>query len=62
MEIQDVDHRTLPLRVQDPGTATLVLIVRDIDADARAPHEGNVAIVTPGGKAGHASPTAHARC
>src|SRR5262245_10827346 len=24
MEIQDVDHRTVPLRIQDPGTATLV--------------------------------------
>src|SRR5262245_2725525 len=29
MEIQDVDHRTLPLRIQDPGTATLVFVVRD---------------------------------
>src|SRR5678816_4261058 len=25
MEIQDVAHNTLPLRIQDPGTATLVL-------------------------------------
>ena len=32
MEIQDVAHRTLDLRVQDPGGTTLVLTVRDIDA------------------------------
>ena len=30
MEIQDVDHKTIPLRIQDPGNATLVLMVRDI--------------------------------
>jgi len=32
MEIQDVDHKTIPLRIQDPGAATLVLMVRDVDA------------------------------
>src|SRR5689334_14531108 len=32
MEIQDVAHHTLDLRVQDPGCTTLVLAVRDIDA------------------------------
>jgi catechol 2,3-dioxygenase-like lactoylglutathione lyase family enzyme len=51
MEIQDVDHRSLPLRVQDPGTATLVLIVRDVDAMLARITKSNVAIVTPGGKA-----------
>src|SRR5262245_38791103 len=32
MEIQNVDHTTIPMRSQDPGTATLVLVVRDLDA------------------------------
>ncbi len=51
MEIQDVDHRTLPMRVQDPGVATLVLFVRDIDATLTRLTQAKVAIVTPGGKA-----------
>jgi len=50
MEIQDVDHRTLPLRVQDPGVATLVLMVRDLDAMLARLAPAHVAIVTPGGK------------
>jgi glyoxalase/bleomycin resistance protein/dioxygenase superfamily protein len=32
MEIQQVDHCTTPLRVQDAGAATVVFVVRDIDA------------------------------
>ena len=40
MEIQDVVHNTLPLRIQDPGTATLVLVVRGYGRHARAPHAG----------------------
>ena len=32
MEIQNVDHQRIPMRSQDPGTATLVLMVRDLDA------------------------------
>ena len=50
MEIQDVDHRTLPLRVQDPGAATLVLMVRDLDAMLARLAQAHVAVVTPGGK------------
>jgi catechol 2,3-dioxygenase-like lactoylglutathione lyase family enzyme len=50
MEIQDVDHRTLPLRVQDPGTATQLLMVRDIDATLARLAQANVSVVTPGGK------------
>jgi catechol 2,3-dioxygenase-like lactoylglutathione lyase family enzyme len=50
MEIQDVDHKTITLRIQDPGTATPVLIVRDVDvALARAIQAGAV-VITPGGK------------
>jgi len=51
MEIQDVDHRTLPLRIQDPGTATLVLFVRDVDAMTTWLAQNRVTIATPGGKA-----------
>ena len=47
MEIQDVEHRSLPLRVQDPGTATLVLMVRDLDATLARLAKANVRIVTP---------------
>jgi catechol 2,3-dioxygenase-like lactoylglutathione lyase family enzyme len=49
MEIQDVEHRTVPLRIQDPGTATLVLVVRDIDATLARARQANVSIVTSGG-------------
>lgn len=50
MEIQDVDHKTIPLRIQDPGTATLVLVVRDIDAMLTLLKQKGIPIVTPGGK------------
>src|SRR5262249_48617249 len=32
MEIQNVEHKTIPLRFQDPGSVTLALAVRDLDA------------------------------
>jgi catechol 2,3-dioxygenase-like lactoylglutathione lyase family enzyme len=50
MEIQDVEHRTVPLRIQDPGTATLVLVVRDLDAALTRVTQAHVPIVTPGKK------------
>ncbi len=50
MEIQDIVHSTIPLRVQDPGAATLVLVVRDIDAALARATQAKAAIVTPGGK------------
>jgi catechol 2,3-dioxygenase-like lactoylglutathione lyase family enzyme len=50
MEIQDVDHRTVPLRIQDPGTATLVLIVRDLDATLTRVLQAGAPIVTAGAK------------
>jgi catechol 2,3-dioxygenase-like lactoylglutathione lyase family enzyme len=50
MEIQDVPHQTIPLRIQDPGTATLVLIVRDLDAMLSRVTKANATIATPGGK------------
>jgi hypothetical protein len=49
MEIQDVDHRTIPLRVQDPGNATLVLIVRDLDAALARARTAGASLVTSGG-------------
>jgi len=50
MEIQNVDHKTIPLRVQDPGTATIVFVVRDIDAMLAHLKQEKVAIATPGGQ------------
>jgi catechol 2,3-dioxygenase-like lactoylglutathione lyase family enzyme len=50
MDVQDVPHQTLDLRVQDTGTATLVLVVRDIDAMLARLTRANVAIVTRGAK------------
>jgi predicted enzyme related to lactoylglutathione lyase len=49
MEIQDVDHTTIPMRSQDPGTATLVFAVRDLDAALARATMAHAAVVTPGG-------------
>src|SRR5262245_49613755 len=50
MEVQNVPHQSVQLRIQDPGNATLVLIVRDIDATLAAAKQANARIATPGGK------------
>lgn len=50
MEIQDVPHATIPLRLQDPGAATLVFIVRDLDAALLRLVQAGAPIVSPGGK------------
>ena len=50
MEIQNVAFKTIPLRIQDPGAATLVLAVRDLDAALARVKQANVPIATPGGK------------
>ena len=50
MEIQQVPHQTIPLRIQDPGTATIVFIVRDVDAALARATQAKAAIATPGGK------------
>jgi catechol 2,3-dioxygenase-like lactoylglutathione lyase family enzyme len=50
MEVQNVDHQTVQLRPQDPGTATIVLVVRDIDATLARVAQAKAPIVTPGGK------------
>jgi len=49
MEIQNVPHDTIPMRPQDPGTATLVFVVRDLDAALARAKQANAAVVTPGG-------------
>jgi catechol 2,3-dioxygenase-like lactoylglutathione lyase family enzyme len=50
MEIQDVEHKTIPLRIQDPGAATLVFVVRDVDAMLARARQAGASIATPGGK------------
>jgi predicted enzyme related to lactoylglutathione lyase len=49
MEIQNVDHTTIPMRSQDPGTATLVFAVRDLDAALASAQQAHASVVTPGG-------------
>jgi catechol 2,3-dioxygenase-like lactoylglutathione lyase family enzyme len=48
MEVRNVDHRTVPLRIQDPGAATLVFVVRDVEAILTRVRQAKAAIVTPG--------------
>jgi catechol 2,3-dioxygenase-like lactoylglutathione lyase family enzyme len=50
MEIQNVPHQTINLRIQDPGNATLVLYVRDLDAALARALKANATVETPGGK------------
>jgi catechol 2,3-dioxygenase-like lactoylglutathione lyase family enzyme len=50
MEIQDVPHATVPLRVQDPGAATLVFIVGDLDTLLARARGAGATVVTPGGR------------
>ena len=50
MEIQNVPHQTINLRMQDPGNATLVLMVRDLDAVLSRAMQAKATIETPGGK------------
>jgi len=50
MEIQNVPYQTINLRIQDPGNATLVLFVRDLDATLARAVGAKATIETPGGK------------
>jgi len=50
MEVQDVPHATIPLRIQDPGTATLVFVVGDVDASLARARGAGAAVITPGGR------------
>lgn len=49
MEIQNVPYQTIPLRIQDPGTATLVFSVRDLDAALTRATGAKAVVATPGG-------------
>jgi len=50
MEIQNVPFKTINMRVQDPGNATLELIVGNLDAALARAVKANATIETPGGK------------
>jgi catechol 2,3-dioxygenase-like lactoylglutathione lyase family enzyme len=50
MEIQNVEFRTVPLRIQDPGSATLVLLVRDVDAALARARQAGARVASPGGQ------------
>jgi len=50
MEIQNVPHQTINLRMQDPGNATLVLLVRDLDVALARATQAKATVETPGGK------------
>jgi catechol 2,3-dioxygenase-like lactoylglutathione lyase family enzyme len=49
MEIQNVEHRTIAMRSQDPGIATLVFMVRDLEAALTRAVQGKAIVATPGG-------------
>lgn len=49
MEIQQVEHKTVPLRIQDPGNATLVFMVRDLNATLARVTQAGYPVVTTGG-------------
>ncbi len=50
MEIQQVPHKTIPLRIQDPGDAAIVFLVRDLDAALARATKAKATVATPGGK------------
>jgi catechol 2,3-dioxygenase-like lactoylglutathione lyase family enzyme len=50
MEIQNVPFQTINLRMQDPGNATLVLMVRDLDAVLARAKQAKATIETPTGQ------------
>ena len=49
MEIQQVEHKTVALRIQDPGNASLVLMVRDLNATLARVTKAGYPVVTTGG-------------
>jgi predicted enzyme related to lactoylglutathione lyase len=50
IEFANVDRRPLKTRVQDPGTAILQLMVRDMDGMMEVLRENNVNIISTGGE------------
>jgi catechol 2,3-dioxygenase-like lactoylglutathione lyase family enzyme len=51
MEVQNVEHRTIPMRLQDPGALTLVFIVKNVDSALERAKRAKAEVVTPGGAA-----------
>jgi catechol 2,3-dioxygenase-like lactoylglutathione lyase family enzyme len=49
VEAKDIDRKAVRPRPQDPGAATLVLLVRDIDKAFAPLEQAGVPVVTPGG-------------
>jgi catechol 2,3-dioxygenase-like lactoylglutathione lyase family enzyme len=50
VELKDIDRKPLRPRPQDPGGATLVLLVRDINAAFAPLKRSKIPVVTPGGE------------
>lgn len=49
MEIQQVKHETIPLRLQDPGVVTLVFLARNVDNALAGAKRAGAVVVTTGG-------------
>ncbi|HVZ20034.1 MAG TPA: VOC family protein [Vicinamibacterales bacterium] len=49
VELQNVERKPTRLRFQDPGTITLALLVRDVDAVLQTLRRAGTPILTPGG-------------
>jgi catechol 2,3-dioxygenase-like lactoylglutathione lyase family enzyme len=49
MEIQQVKHETLALRLQDPGVVTLVFLAKNVDNALAGAKKAGAAVVTTGG-------------
>jgi catechol 2,3-dioxygenase-like lactoylglutathione lyase family enzyme len=50
MDVQNVPHSTIPLRVQDPGSLMLVFMVRDAPRVLERARKARAEVATPGGK------------
>jgi predicted enzyme related to lactoylglutathione lyase len=48
MEIQQVEHKTIPLRLQDPGTVTLVFLTKDVGSALERAKKAGATVVTAG--------------
>jgi len=51
MEVQNVEHRTVPLRLQDPGAMTLVFLVADVAKALGQATNAGALVITPGAMA-----------
>jgi hypothetical protein len=51
IEFKDIDRKPLHTRIQDPGTAILQLMVRDVDSLVAKLKAGGATVVSVGGEA-----------